>query len=120
MSDGITRLGVNPRLSMAVVHGGVVYLSGQVAIDAGGGPVGEQTREVLSRIDALLGEAGTDRSRLLSTTLYVARLSDLPEINVLWLEWLAGAEPPCRTTVEVTLASPRYALEISAVAAVKS
>ncbi len=119
MSGGIERIGVNPRLSMAVVHGGLAYLSGQVAIDSGGGPVGEQAREVLARLDALLAEAGSDRSRLLSVTLYVARLSDLPEINGLWLEWLAGAAPPCRTTVEATLASPRYALEISGVAAVR-
>ena len=117
MADDIRRFGVNPRLSMAVAHGGTVYLSGQVAIDAGGGPILDQAREVLRRIDDLLAQAGTDRGRLLSVNLYVADLASLPEINGLWLEWLAGAEPPCRTTVEAKLASPRYALEISAVAA---
>lgn len=117
MTDDIRRFGVGPRLSMAVAHGGVLYLSGQVAIEAGGGPVADQAAEVLRRIDDLLAEAGTDRSRLLTTNLYVADLTTLPEINAVWLEWLAGAAPPCRTTVEAKLASPRYALEISATAA---
>jgi len=118
VSEDIRRFGVNPRLSMAVAHGNTVYLSGQVAIDAGGGPLLEQTREVLRRIDDLLAQAGTDRTRLLSVNLYVTDLAALPEINAVWLEWLAGAEPPCRTTIEAKLASPRYALEISAVAVI--
>jgi enamine deaminase RidA (YjgF/YER057c/UK114 family) len=118
VADDIRRFGVTPRLSMAVAHGACVYLSGQVAIDAGGGPVPDQTREVLRRIDELLDQAGTDRTRLLSVSLYVADLAALPEINELWLDWLAGAAPPCRTTIEAKLASPRYALEISAVAAI--
>ena len=118
MAEDIRRFGVNPRLSMAVAHGNTVYLSGQVAIDAGGGPVLEQAHEVLRRIDDLLAQAGTDRTRLLSINLYVTDLAALPEINAVWLEWLAGAEPPCRTTIEAKLASPRYALEISAVAAI--
>ncbi len=117
MTSDITRIAANPRLSMAVVHGGLVYLSGQVAIDAGGGPLDEQAREVLRRVDDLLAEAGTDRTRLLTVHLYLAALTDLPQINGIWMEWLAGAAPPCRTTLEVKLASPRYALEISAVAA---
>jgi enamine deaminase RidA (YjgF/YER057c/UK114 family) len=117
MAGEIRRIGVNPRLSMAVVHGGLAYLSGQVAIEAGGGPVADQAAEVLRRIDELLAQAGTDRTRLLTATLYVADLGHLPEINRIWLDWLAGAEPPCRTTVEAKLASPRYALEISVVAA---
>ena len=118
MAGDIQRIEANPRLSMAVVHGDTVYLSGQVAIDAGGGPIAEQTREVLRRIDDLLATAGTERTRLLTVNLYVTDLAALPEINTIWLEWLAGAEPPCRTTIEARLASPRYALEISAVAAI--
>jgi enamine deaminase RidA (YjgF/YER057c/UK114 family) len=102
---------------MAVVHGGCVYLSGQVAIDTGGGPIADQTREVLRRIDNLLAEAGSDRTRLLTVNLYVADLGDLPEINNVWGEWLGGATPPCRTTIEAKLAAPRYALEISGIAA---
>jgi enamine deaminase RidA (YjgF/YER057c/UK114 family) len=117
MTNDIIRMGVNPRLSMATAYGGVVYLSGQVAIDAGAGPVADQAREVLKRIDELLAQAGTDRTRLLTVNLYVSDLADLPQINEVWHEWLDGAEPPCRTTIETKLASPRYALEIGGVAA---
>jgi len=116
--DDIRRFGGNARLSMAVAHAGVVYLSGQVAIEARGRPVAEQAREVLRRIDGLLAEAGGQRSRLLAVNLYLADLADLPEINAIWLEWLDGADPPCRTTVEARLASPDYLLEISATAAI--
>ncbi|MDB5433086.1 MAG: RidA family protein [Caulobacter sp.] len=114
----IKRIDVNPRLSMAVVHNGVAYLAGQVAIDTGGGPVADQVREVLSRIDDLLAKAGSDRTRMLTANIYVADLASMPEINAAWHEWLGGAEPPTRTTIECKLANPRYALEIQIVAAV--
>jgi enamine deaminase RidA (YjgF/YER057c/UK114 family) len=117
MGDDIRRIGAMGRLSMAVAYGGVVHLSGQVAVDSGGGPVAEQAREVLGRIDALLAEAGTDRTRLLTADLFLADLAHLPEINAAWDAWLAGAPPPCRTTIETRLASPRYALEIRVSAA---
>lgn len=117
MADDIRRIGGNERLSMAAIHGGLAHFSGQVAIDAGGGPVPDQAREVLRRIDDLLAQAGTDRTRLLTVTLYLADLAHMPEVNAAWTDWLAGAQPPCRTTVEARLASPRYALEIAGVAA---
>ena len=114
----ITRLQSNPRLSMGVVHGGTVYLAGQVAIDNGGGSVTDQTREILERIDALLAEAGTDKSRILSCNLYVADIATMPEVNALWDPWVAPGCAPARTTIEAKLASPRYAVEISVIAAV--
>jgi enamine deaminase RidA (YjgF/YER057c/UK114 family) len=116
--NAIRRIAANPRLSMAVAHGGTVYLSGQVAIDSRGGPLADQGREVLRRIDDLLAAAGSDRSRLLSVNLYLRNIADLAEVNGLWEAWLAGAAPPCRTTLEARLASPDYALEISAIAGV--
>jgi enamine deaminase RidA (YjgF/YER057c/UK114 family) len=117
MAGDIKRIDVNPRLSMAVVHNGVAYLAGQVAIDAGGGPVTAQAQEVMARIDDLLAKAGTDRTRLLTANIYVADLGSLPEVNAVWHEWLAGAEPPTRTTIECKLANERYALEIQVSAA---
>jgi enamine deaminase RidA (YjgF/YER057c/UK114 family) len=115
--DDITRISVTPRLSMAVAHGGVVHLSGQVAIDAGGGDIGAQTREILGRIDALLAEAGTDRSRLLSVQLFLSDIALLPQINAEWDAWITPGVVPARTTIQAVLASPRYALEIAAIAA---
>jgi enamine deaminase RidA (YjgF/YER057c/UK114 family) len=116
MTD-IRRFQSNPRLSGAVAHGDRVYLSGQVAIDAGGGSVTDQVAEILDRIDALLAEAGTDKSRILSVNIYLTDVTTLPELNALWDRWVAPGCAPCRTTIETRLASPRYAVEISAVAA---
>ena len=114
----IRRIGGNARMSMAVVHGDLVVLAGQVAIDAAGGSVTVQTEEVLARIDALLAEAGSDRSRMIACTLYVADMATLGEINAVWDAWVVPGETPARTTIEARLASPRYALEIGVTAAV--
>ena len=65
----ITRLHSGPRMSQAVVHGDTVYLSGQVAQNAKGQSVAEQTRDVLAAVDKLLAEAGTDKSKALSATI---------------------------------------------------
>lgn len=113
----IRRFQGNPRMSGAVAHGDRVYLSGQVAIDAAGGSVTEQVAEILERIDGLLAEAGTDKSRMLSVNIYLTDVTTLPELNALWDKWLVPGCAPCRTTIETRLASPRYAVEIGVVAA---
>ncbi|MGV3481607.1 MAG: RidA family protein [Sphingobium sp.] len=114
----IKRLAANPRMSGAVVHGGVAYLSGQVAIEHRGGAPADQVREVLERIDALLIEAGSDRSRLLTAMLYLPDMAILPELNAAWDQWIVPGCAPTRTTLQVGLASPLYALEIAVTAAV--
>jgi enamine deaminase RidA (YjgF/YER057c/UK114 family) len=114
----IRRLASNPRMSGAVVHGGFVSLSGQVAIDHRGGAVADQVREVLERIDLLLAEAGTDKSRLLTANLYLTDIASLPALNLAWDRWVAPGCAPTRTTIQAVLASPDYALEIAVTAAV--
>ena len=65
----IKRLGGGPRMSQAVIHGGTVCLAGQVADDPVPS-VAEQTRQILAKIDKLLMEAGTDKSKLLSANIW--------------------------------------------------
>ncbi|GLI98454.1 RidA family protein [Sphingobium sp. BS19] len=113
----IIRLQSNPRTSGAVVHGGVVNLSGQVAIDHRSSPVCDQVREILERIDALLAEAGTDRSRLLTANLYLADIASLGDVNAVWDRWIVPGCAPTRTTIQTVLANPAYALEIAVSAA---
>jgi enamine deaminase RidA (YjgF/YER057c/UK114 family) len=115
--DDIKRLQTNPRMSAAVVHKGVVSLSGQVAIDHRGGAVADQVREVLERIDLLLAEAGTDKSRLLTANLYLTDIASLPALNIAWDRWVVPGCAPTRTTIQSVLASPDYALEIAVTAA---
>lgn len=62
----IERHATTALMSQAVVHNGVAYLSGQVAMDLPGAPVADQARAIFARIDSLLDRVGTDRSKLLS------------------------------------------------------
>lgn len=113
----IRRLASNPRMSGAVVHGGLVSLSGQVAIDHRGGAVADQVREVIERIDLLLAEAGTDKSRLLTANLYLTDIASLPALNAAWDHWVVPGCAPTRTTIQAVLAAPDYAVEIAVTAA---
>ena len=112
------RLHSGPRMSQAVIHGGVVYTAGQVALDAPGASAAEQTRDVLQRIDSLLTEAGTDKSRLLTATIWLADMGDFAAMNEIWDAWIDPANPPTRACVESKLAAPDYIVEIRVSAAI--
>jgi enamine deaminase RidA (YjgF/YER057c/UK114 family) len=113
----ITRLRTGPRMSQAVVHGATIYLAGQVADQAKGKSVGEQTREILAQIDRLLAEAGSDKTRVLSTTIYLADIATFAEMNAVWDAWVPPGHAPARATVEAKLAQPAYTVEIACIAA---
>jgi enamine deaminase RidA (YjgF/YER057c/UK114 family) len=110
----IRRIAPGPRMSQAVVHGDTVYLSGHVAE---GATVTEQARAVLARIEAVLAEAGTDKSKLLSVQIWLADIATFAEMNAVWEAWIVPGQPPARATVESRLADPQYLIEISAIAA---
>ena len=113
----IRRIQTGQRMSQAVVHNGMVYLAGQVAQGAPGGSVAEQTRDILGRIEALLAEAGTDKSRLLSATIWLTDMRDFAEMNAVWDDWVTPGEPPARACVESRLAAQHYNVEITVTAA---
>ena len=116
----IDRIKTGPRMSQAVVHNKTVYLAGQVASEAPGGSVTEQTRNILAKIDSLLAEASTDKSKILSATVWLTDMSTFAEMNEVWEAWLALGATPARATVESPrLASPDYSVEIAVVAAVE-
>jgi enamine deaminase RidA (YjgF/YER057c/UK114 family) len=112
----IRRLHPGARMSQAVIHGNTVYLAGQVADDTSEGVAG-QTRQILAAIDGLLAEAGTDKSRLLSTTIYLADIATFAEMNSVWDTWVDKQHPPARATVVARLAASYYKVEIQVVAA---
>jgi enamine deaminase RidA (YjgF/YER057c/UK114 family) len=113
----ITRLHVGPRMSQAVIHGDTVYLAGQVAAEAKGRSVGEQTREILAAIDRLLSEAGSDKTKIVSATIYLADIATFAEMNAVWDAWIPAGHAPARATVEAKLAAPAYTVEIACIAA---
>lgn len=114
----IRRIGAGARLSQAVTYAGSVYLAGQVAGEAAGASVSEQTRDVLSNIDRLLAEAGTDKTKLLSASIWLTDIRTAAEMNAVWEAWIAPGCAPARATVEAKLADPRYRVEIAVIAAV--
>jgi len=113
----IERLHAGTRMSQVVIHGDTVYVAGQVAQGAPGTSVPEQTRDILARIDALLAEAGTDKSRLLSATIWLAGMDTFEEMNGVWDAWIDPGNPPARACVEARLARPQFVVEVAVVAA---
>ena len=111
----IRRIEAGTRMSQAVVHGGTVYLAGQVG--APGESVAAQTRAVLEQIERLLAEAGSDKSRILSATIWLADRADFEEMNAVWDAWVDGENAPARATCEARLAMPDYKVEIIIIAA---
>jgi len=112
----IKRLKPGPRMSQAVVHGNVVYLAGQVAENPVPS-VGEQTGQILTGIDGLLKEAGTDKSKLLSANIWLVDISRFNEMNAVWDAWVAPGNAPARATVQAALARPEILVEIMVTAA---
>jgi len=114
----IERLHTGERMSQAVVHGNTVYLAGQVAQNAPGQSVSAQTRDILETIDRLLGEAGTDKSKLLSANIWLTDItSTFNEMNQVWDAWVSPGNTPARACVESKLAATQFAVEIMVVAA---
>ena len=111
----IKRLKIGPRMSQAVVHGNTVYLAGQVGQ---GATVGEQTTAILRTIDALLAEAGSDKMKLLSATIWLTDMGKFAEMNAVWDAWVAPGHTPGRACVEARLAAPQYHVEIAVIAAI--
>ena len=113
----IQRFETGPRMSQAVVHGDTVYLAGVVAKNTAGKSVTEQTQEVLSIIDGHLAKAGTDKSKLLSATIYITDMKTFPDMNAAWDGWVSAGNTPARATVEAKLAGPKNTVEIMVIAA---
>lgn len=112
----IERISPGARMSRAVVHGDTVYLSGHVNPDRSLGVQG-QTRAILERIEQVLREAGSEKSKILSVQIWLADIATFEDMNAVYDAWVDPANPPTRATVEARLASADYLVEIAAVAA---
>ena len=117
MSADIQRLHVAARYSEAAVFNGVVYLAGMVP-ECQATDIRSQTADVLGQIALRLAEAGSDKTRILSTQIYLKDIADITAMNEVWDAWvLAGSAPP-RATVQAALANPGYLIEVVVTAAV--
>lgn len=113
----ITRFpGMAPGRSRAVAYGNLVFT---VAVaDTAEQDMRRQTQETLAKIERHLTEAGTDKSRLLSVTVYIADMAQKAVMNDVWLGWVDRANEPQRACIGATLEYP-HMVEIVAVAATK-
>jgi len=113
----IKRISPGPRMSQAVVHNGVVYVQGFTAEDMSADLKG-QTKQILAKIDAVLKEAGSDKTKLLSANIWLTDIRAWAEMNTVWDAWVAPGHTPARATVEAKLANPKALVEIMVQAAV--
>ncbi len=112
----IQRFDTGRRLSEIVIHNQTIYLTGQVAQNAQQG-MEDQTSQVLARIDQLLAQAGSDKTHILSATIYLRTMNDFAAMNLIWDRWVPQGHAPARTTLEARLAKLDYRVEIQIVAA---
>jgi enamine deaminase RidA (YjgF/YER057c/UK114 family) len=113
----IIRQDSNARLSRAVIHNGVVWLAGVAPADCTQDATG-QTRQVLARIDELLAQAGSDRGRLLSAQIWMAKMDQhIDLMNEEWVNWLGDVGRPARATCQVAFDDPDLLIEIIVTAA---
>jgi enamine deaminase RidA (YjgF/YER057c/UK114 family) len=104
------------RMSQAVVHGGLVFLAGQVADDTSQDVKG-QTAQILAKIERLLEKVGSHKTRILSANIWLASYASYNDVNEIWDAWVPEGEAPARACVESKLAFPQYTVEIAVIAA---
>ena len=114
----LKRIGAGKRMTNAVIHGNMVYLSGYVAEKTVGKSVKEQTRDILQQIDATLKEAGTDKSRVVKANIWLTDIKTFAQMNEAWDAWVIPGQTPARATVESKLAAPGLDVEIMVEAAI--
>ena len=119
MSNDIQRINPSARLAGCVVHAGLVYISGQVptTLDA---DARQQTIEVLDKIDVLLAQANSDKSRILTAQIWIKHIDqDFAAFNECWEAWLPVGTAPARAALQADLARPQVLVEVMLTAAVK-
>jgi enamine deaminase RidA (YjgF/YER057c/UK114 family) len=102
-------------MSQIVVHGDTIYLAGQVG--TAGDSVADQTRSCLEKIDTLLGEVGSNKTRILQTTIWLADMADFADMNAVWDNWVPEGHTPARACGEAKLALPDFKVEFLVTAA---
>ncbi|MRU14517.1 RidA family protein [Roseovarius sp. A21] len=110
----IERIDTATRMSKIVKHNGVAYLCGQVG---DGDSVAEQTRDCLSRVDALLEKAGTSRDRILQAIVWISDMKYFAEMNEVWDAWVPEGHAPARACGEAKLARDVLKVEVIVTAA---
>ncbi|MBE8595100.1 RidA family protein [Xenorhabdus sp. BG5] len=111
----IKRIDPDTRWSEAVVHNGTIYYTSvPEQLD---GDITEQTADTLAAIDTLLHRLGSDKSKILDATIFLADKADFAGMNAAWGAWVVAGSAPVRCTVQAALMDPKYKVEIKIIAA---
>ncbi|MEX7298277.1 RidA family protein [Klebsiella pneumoniae] len=113
----ITRIDAEARWSDVVIHNQTLYYTERAYANLDADAF-EQTANTLAQIDAVLEKQGSDKSRILDATIFLADKSDFAAMNKAWDAWVVAGHAPVRCTVEATLMNPQYKVEIKIIAAV--
>ncbi|MBH2515055.1 RidA family protein [Serratia ureilytica] len=111
----IERIDPDQRWSEAVVHNETVYYTSvpeNLDDDATA-----QTANALAAIDVLLERVGSDKSRILDATIFLANTADFAAMNAAWDAWVVAGSAPVRCTLQAQLMNPKYKVEIKIIAA---
>ncbi|CAM4171964.1 RidA family protein [Acinetobacter pragensis] len=112
----VQRLHVEKRFSEIAISGNLVHLAGQLASDTSLDIRG-QTKQTLDIIDRFLADAGTDKSHIMSVTIYLKDIEkDYAAFNEIWDLWVSDIQALPRTCVEAKLYSPQVLVELTVVA----
>ena len=113
----ITRIDCGPRMSEAVILGNRIHCSGMIPEDTSADITG-QVEQALAEIDSLLAKGGSDKSKILTATIWLSDISDFAAMNKVWDAWVVPGHTPARATVEARLNDPDMKVEIMVVAAI--
>jgi enamine deaminase RidA (YjgF/YER057c/UK114 family) len=114
----LKRIDAGKRMSSAVIHNGMAYLAGFVAEEAKGKSVLEQTKDILTQVDAVLKKAGSNKANIVKANIWLTDMGTFPQMNEAWDGWVTPGLTPARATVESKLAAPGYDVEIMIEAAI--
>ncbi len=106
--------------SQAVKKNGLVFVSGQIAINPATGELVEgdiqtQTRQVLKNVQAVLAAAGASLDDVVKATVFITNMDDFPRVNEVYSEFFQN-QPPARACVEVSRLPKSVQVEIEAIA----
>jgi enamine deaminase RidA (YjgF/YER057c/UK114 family) len=116
MTKAIERLHVAARYSEAAIFQAVVYLAGMVP-ECEASDIRSQTADVLRQIDLRLAEAGSDKTRILRTQIFLSDIGDIAAMNEVWDAWVVAGSAPPRATVQAPLGDPAWRIEVVVTAA---
>ena len=109
----------------AIVHGGWVYCSGQIALDpdhgqmVGGGDIEAETRQVLQNLDAVLYKAGASRGDVVKANVYLMDMDEFSKMNQVYAVFFERLVPPARATVQVAALPKGARVEIDFIAKIE-